>query len=289
MKVLITGADGQLGNSLCASVPAGIALVKTELADCDLSDQQAVAALLAKEQPDLIINTAAYTAVDKAEEEPELALQVNATAVATMANFCAANNARLIQISTDFVFDGRSDTPYPPTAATNPLSVYGQTKLEGEQAALDLCPNSCVVRSSWIYSEHGANFVKTMLRLGAERDELAVVSDQTGSPTYAANLAHMLWRLAAVDAPPRLLHWSDYGSVSWFEFAQKIFAEACELSLLAKAPEVHPTTAAEYGAPAPRPAYSVLDTSATTELLALEPTDWRTGLRSMLLKLRDKQ
>jgi dTDP-4-dehydrorhamnose reductase len=289
MKVLITGADGQLGNSLCASVPASIALAKTELADCNLSDQRAVAALLAKEQPDLIINTAAYTAVDKAEEEPELALQVNAAAVATMASFCAANNARLIQISTDFVFDGCSSTPYSPSAATNPLSVYGRTKLAGEQAALELCPNSCVVRSSWIYSEHGANFVKTMLRLGAERDELAVVSDQTGSPTYAANLAQMLWRLVALDASPRVLHWSDHGSVSWFGFAQTIFTEACELGLLANAPEVHPTTAADYAAPAPRPAYSVLDTRQATELLALEPADWRAGLRSMLVKLRDKQ
>ena len=294
MKVFLTGAAGQLGQCLVATLPAGIKLVCTDKQDCDFTDAAALTAALREAGPDIVINTAAFTAVDKAESEAALAQAVNADAVATIARYCEDNGARLIQISTDFVFDGALSQGYGPTDEPNPLNVYGRTKRGGEINALELCSRACIVRSSWIYSEYGTNFVKTMLRLAGERDMLRVVSDQAGSPTYGFNLARMLWRL--VDTyddvfaknPSRILHWSDFGYTSRFEFAQEIFATAERAHAIARRPHVDPILAADYGAPARRPSFSGLDTSATAELLGITPVEWPVALQTMLAN-RERQ
>ncbi len=285
MRILITGARGQLGSSLCETAPAGADIIATDVHNLDLLQTGALAAELDKHSPALIINAAAYTAVDKAESEPDLARAINATAVAAIAAWCTANDARLVHISTDFVFAGDNPEPRKPDDVTGPLSVYGKTKLAGEQAALQGCRQTRLIRTSWVYSEHGHNFVKTMLRLGAERDALTVVDDQVGSPTYARNLALAVWRLVEVWPDERVLHFSDAGEISWRGFAQAIFAEAVELGMLAKAPTVAPTSTKEYGAPAPRPAYSVMDTSLTAATLGIDMIPWRTALREMLRRL----
>ena len=288
MNVFLTGAAGQLGQCLLATVPANTNLVCTDKLDFDLTDAGALTAALDKAAPDIVINTAALTAVDKAESQAELAQAVNADAVATIARYCEQSRIRLIQISTDFVFDGKATNGYMPTDMPNPLNVYGRTKRGGEINALELCARACVVRSSWIYSEYGTNFVKTMLRLAGERDQLRVVSDQTGSPTYGFNLARMLWRLvdvydyALTNNPSRILHWSDYGYTSRFDFAQEIFAAALRGHAIARGPQVDPILAAEYGAPATRPSFSGLDTSTTAALLGIEPIEWPVALQSML-------
>ncbi len=285
MRILITGAAGQLGCSLQDTAPAGADIVATDVHNLDLTQTAALAAALDEHAPDVIINAAAYTAVDKAESEPELARVINADAVATLADWCRASGARLVHISTDFVFAGDNPQPRRPDDATGPLSVYGRTKLAGEQAALQGCRQTRIIRTSWVYSEHGHNFVKTMLRLGAERDALTVVDDQVGSPTYARNLARAVWQLVETWPDERLLHFSDAGEISWRGFAQAIFADAVELGLLAKAPTVAPISTKEYGAPAPRPAYSVMDTTLTTTVLGIETVPWRTALRDMLARL----
>lgn len=294
LNVFLTGAAGQLGQCLVATVPAGINLVCTDKLDCDLTDAAALTAALGKAMPDIVINTAAFTAVDKAESQAELAQAVNADAVATIARYCEANSVRLIQISTDFVFDGTTKLGYGPTDEPNPLNVYGRTKRGGEVNALELCERACVVRSSWIYSEFGTNFVKTMLRLADERDHLSVVSDQKGSPTYGFNLARMLWRLTELDDaallqnPSRILHWADHGYTSRFDFAQEIFATAVRTQAIARRPHVDPILAADYGAPAKRPSFSGLDTSATANLLGITPVEWPDALQAMLAN-RERQ
>lgn len=285
MRILITGADGQLGQSLQDTAPQGLELIATDVHNLDLCDGATLGAALRSHAPDVIINAAAYTAVDKAESEPELARAINSDAVSALASYCANTDCKLIHVSTDFVFAGDAAKPYLPDDQTHPASVYGKTKLAGEQAALNSHSDARVVRTSWVYSEHGNNFVKTMLRLAADRDRLTVVSDQTGSPTYARNLAAALWRLLQTWPENRMLHYSDAGETSWQGFAQAIFAEAAELGLISQIPEVAPISTSDYGAPAPRPAYSVLDTTLTRETLGITPPEWRTALREMLGRL----
>lgn len=285
MRILITGANGQLGNSLRDTAPEGAQLLLTDVGELDLSDRDAMLAGLAGYRPDTIINAAAYTAVDRAESEPQIAQRINATAVADIAEYCAANDCRLVQISTDFVFAGDQRTPLLPDDPTGPISVYGRSKLEGEEAARDIGELCRVLRTSWVYSEHGSNFVKTILRLGAERDELTVVDDQTGSPTYARNVASAVWRLISVWPREQTLHYADSGACTWRDFAEAIFTEAIAAGLARRSPRVTGISTSEYGAPAPRPAYSVLDTSRTAALLDLTPPPWRDGLRQMLSRL----
>lgn len=286
MKVFITGGTGQLGHALINTAPTGYSLILPTRDEFDLARPETLSAYLDKAQPDAVINPAAYTAVDKAEEERELAFTINQKAVQEMARYCRAAGIPLIQVSTDFVFAGDSDTPYQPDAQTAPAGVYGQSKLAGEQAALAEYPDAYIVRASWIYSEHGNNFVKTMLRLGADRDALTVVQDQAGTPTYARNLAKALWQLLETQPEQRLLHYSDAGQTTWYDFAQAIFEEAVGAGMLDKAPSVAPTTAAEYAAPAPRPAFSVLDCQDSCEAIGLSQVEWRAALRDMLAALK---
>jgi dTDP-4-dehydrorhamnose reductase len=289
VRVLVTGANGQLGYALQKTYPdtlgiyAAVELIPVTRAEFDLSQPQTLVALLDKYQPDAIINAAAYTAVDKAEADEELANTVNALAVAVIAKWCEAKKIPLIQVSTDFVFDGKQSSPYLPHDTVNPIGVYAKTKRAGELAALENCATGYVVRTGWVYCEQGANFVKTMLRLGAERESLGVVADQVGTPTYAIHLAQMIWQLLAVQPEQKIFHFSDAGVASWYDFAVAIFSFAHAEELLANIPKVKPILTNDYPTPAQRPAYSVLDKNLTWHLLNITPCHWQTALEKMLL------
>ena len=278
MKVLVTGAAGQVGKALIASAPEGWDVEGLTRTDCDLSDEGALETLLRARRPDLVINAAAYTAVDKAESEADLAYSINRDAVWIIASQLAASGGRLVQVSTDFVFDGRSSRPYLPGDHMHPLSVYGRSKAAGEEAA---GLNAIVCRTSWIYAPSGTNFVRTMLRLMKERDELRVVDDQVGSPTSAAGLAATLWALAD-KGRPGIYHHRDAGVASWYDFAVAIAEEALAIGLLERAPLILPIATTDYPTPAMRPHFSVLDDRDTRLLLADRPPHWRTALRTML-------
>ena len=277
-KALITGVSGQVGKALLAAAPEGWTCIGLDRAALDLTDTAAIARLFAAQQPDLVFNPAAYTAVDKAESEPELAFAVNAEAPAAFAKGLAETGGRLIQVSTDFVFDGKNGSAYRVDDARNPQSVYGRSKAAGEDV---LGGNTMVVRTSWVYAAGGANFVRTMLRLMRERDELRVVADQIGCPTWATGLARTLWGLALA-GQPGVYHHRDAGVASWYDFAVAIAEEAQALGLLAKIPRITPIATADYPTPAQRPAFSVLDVSATRALLGDEMVHWRQNLRVML-------
>lgn len=274
MKVLVTGAKGQLGRALAARVPAGIDCLALDRGGCDLADPAAIRTALATHKPDAVINAGAYTAVDRAESEAELARAVNATAVGVL----AAYGAPLVQVSTDFVFGGSQSTPYRPEDARDPLGVYGASKAAGEDGAGD---DACVVRTSWVYAAGGGNFVRTMLRLMRECDEVRVVADQIGAPTWASGLADTLWALLGKGARG-MFHHRDAGAASWYDFAVAIQEEALVLGLLSRAVPVIPIATADYPTPARRPAYSLLDDSGTRALLGDRPPHWRVNLRKML-------
>jgi len=277
-RVLVTGAAGQLGRALIAASPAQWQCRGLTRAELDLGDARAIERLIAAERPDLVINAAAYTAVDRAEAEPDLAMAINARAPGVLAGALRAYGGRLIQISTDYVFDGRSALPYLPGDPVNPQSVYGVTKAEGESAA---GPEAIILRTSWVYAAGGRNFVTTMLRLMQGREELNVVCDQIGAPSWAPEIARTVWQLAALDRPG-IYHHRDAGQASWHEFALAIAEEALALGLIERAPKVHPITSAQYPTAARRPAFSLLDDSATRALLGDGPAHWRDNLRRML-------
>ena len=283
MKTLVLGCNGQLGHSLADTAPKNVDIIGLDLPELDITDAAAVLEICRKTQPDVIINAAAYTAVDQAESEHALATSVNVTGPRNIAAASRETGARMIHISTDFVFDGAASTPYTPDAAANPLSVYGQTKRDGELAVLEETAGSAVViRTSWLYSKTGGNFVKTMLRLMGERDELSVVADQFGSPTWADSLAEAVWAFAAAPEHSGIFHWADAGKTSWQGFAMAIQEEALAAGLLEKAIPIHAITTEDYPTAATRPPYSVLDCSSTQEAINMQPTEWRDNLRQML-------
>ena len=278
MRVLITGANGQLGGALQRTAPSWADINAIDVDDCDLTDLSMLTARLVVEAPELIINAAAYTAVDKAETDEALARAINSDAVATMVEAMAGTGGRLVHVSTDFVFDGTSERAYLPDDARNPLSAYGRTKAEGED---HLRPADLLVRTAWVYEAGGANFVRTMIRLMKEREELGIVADQIGSPTWATGLARTIWGLAEKRASGTFHH-SDDGAISWYDFAVAIGEEAHALGLLKRVPVIRPLTTAEYPTPVRRPAFSLLDSSATRALLGDAPVPWRENLRLML-------
>jgi dTDP-4-dehydrorhamnose reductase len=288
-KAVVVGAGGQLGRELVRCADPALECIPMQRAQLDIGDQQAVVARLGELAPQVVINAAAYTAVDSAESEPEAAHRANADGPACLARACAQLGARLIHVSTDFVFDGESAHPYPVDAPTSPLGEYGRSKLAGELAVRRALPGALILRTGWVYSGFGNNFVKTMLRLMAEREELAVVSDQVGTPTWARGLAGALWAAAARPGLSGTYHWSDAGVCSWYDFAVAICEEACELGLLARAVKIRPIPAAEYPTPARRPAYSVLDKASSWQDLELEGVHWRVQLRAMLKELKELQ
>lgn len=282
-KILITGANGQLGWELQRTAPSGTTLFTTDVGDLDITSATAVQAFVEHTKPHVIINAAAYTAVDKAEQGQDAAFAVNADGAANLAKAAQQCNVRLVHISTDFVFDGKKSTPYLPADTPNPLSIYGASKLKGEQRVHEITQGGAlVIRTAWVYSSHGTNFVKTMLRLMREREHLGVVADQVGTPTWAYGLAKTIWRFVEKPEMRGVFHWTDAGIASWYDFAFAIQEEALQLGLLDKAIPIRPIPSSEYPTPATRPAYSVLDKASTWTSLDISPEHWRKALRSML-------
>lgn len=278
MRVLVLGSKGQLGRQLIASAPAHAVVVHHDIDTLDICDDAALRACVETSATDIIFNAAAYTNVDGAEAEEALAQKINAEAVGVLAAAAHDLSAKLVHVSTDYVFDGLSGRPYAPDAPTGPVSAYGRTKLAGEQAAGDA---ALIVRTAWVYSVTGGNFVRTMLRLFRERPEVRVVADQIGTPTYAPDLARALWTLAQHGATG-LYHYTDSGAASWYDFAVAIQEEALALGLLDKAVPIVPIPTSGYPTPAMRPHYSVLDSTKTSAVLGGPAPHWRANLRRML-------
>lgn len=290
MRVLITGAHGQVGHELMRLVPEGFEAIGMGSAELDIADAAQVAAVVERVQPQLIINAAAYTAVDKAESEPERAYAVNRDGVVYLAAAAERLGVPLLHISTDYVFAGDATTPYGEQDATAPTGVYGASKLAGELALVEGCSRYMILRTSWVFGVHGNNFVKTMLRLGRERDELSVVADQQGCPTSAASIARALWTLVQQYRDSGALQWGLYHysgmpACSWHGFAQEIFAQAHGLGMLPRVPAVHGISTAQYPTPAKRPSWSVMDCSRLQQAQQITPADWRYELRAVLLEL----
>jgi dTDP-4-dehydrorhamnose reductase len=280
MKVLILGAKGQLGRALFATAPAGVVLNGLDIDTIDIAEAEQVAAAFAAHAPDVVINCAAYTAVDMAEGEPDLAHRINAAAAGIVAAEAARTAARCVHISTDFVFDGTAHRPYPPEAEPKPLSIYGATKADGEAAVRAASPEALIVRTAWVYAAGGGNFVETMLRLMRGDGPVRVIADQVGTPTHATSLARTIWALIAAGATGTY-HATDAGVASWYDFAVAIRDEALALGMLDNAVEVIPIRTEDYPTPAMRPAYSVLDKSATWAITGT-PAHWRHELIKML-------
>jgi dTDP-4-dehydrorhamnose reductase len=286
MKVLITGASGQVGRGLLSTAPPGIAVLGSSHKDLDISDRDIVHRYVGAQLPTVIINAAAYTAVDRAESEAELARRVNGDGPRHLASAALEVGARLIHISTDFVFDGTACSPYRPDAATNPLSVYGRTKLAGEQAVLDVLPErSVVLRTAWVYAAEGNNFVRTMLRIMNANGSVRVIADQVGTPTAARALAETLWKIVARPEIRGIHHWTDAGVASWYDFAVAIAEEGAQLDLVPGNVVVTPIATVEYPTPARRPPYSVLDKTSLTSI-GFTPAHWRKRLRGVLLEMK---
>ena len=286
MRVLITGAAGQVGRALASAVPPGAQLVQLARGELDITKAHEVGQMVQRHAPDVIINAAAYTAVDRAEAEPQQALRANAEGPRHLAAAARQCGARLVHLSSDYVFDGMSCVPYAPTAPTNPLSVYGHTKLAGEQAVLELLPQRAVVlRTAWVYAATGRNFVHTMLRVMAANGAVRVVSDQFGTPTAAASVAAAVWELVATPEIVGVHHWTDAGVASWYDFAVAIAEEGAALGLLSGDVMVTPIATREYPTPARRPPFSVLDRSSL-HALGLAPIHWRKRLRTVLAEIR---
>lgn len=285
MKVLITGAEGQLGRALALSAPSNWTIAGLSRKQLDITDANAVSIVINNLQPELIINAAAYTAVDRAEQEPDLAQRINADAVAYLATAVQGTGGRLVHISTDFVFDGMGSRPYRPDDEPAPLSAYGRSKLEGERIALRY-PGNLIIRTAWVYGVLGVNFVKTMLRLMREEDQLRVVADQIGTPTYVNALARTTWDLARADAEG-IFHVTDAGVASWYDFAVAIQAEALHAGLLERAIPITPIASSDYPTPARRPFYGVLDKTKTWRLLGRPARHWRDELSLMITELRE--
>lgn len=282
MKALIVGANGQLGTTLVQTAPAVVDCNAVDLPECDITHGEAVAALIAAEQPDVVVNAAAYTAVDRAEEASAAAFAVNAAGARNLAVAAKRQGVRLIHVSTDYVFDGTACRPYPPQAPCRPIGVYGRSKREGEVHLLELIDDPVIVRTAWLYSPYGSNFVLTMLRLMRERDQIRVVSDQVGAPTWAMTLARAIWAIVQRPHLNGIYHWCDAGAASWYDFAVAIQEEALRIGHLKRAIPVHPIPTEAYPTAARRPSYSLLDCQAAWRDLGLEPLHWRVALRQML-------
>jgi dTDP-4-dehydrorhamnose reductase len=284
MKILVTGAHGQVGWELTRrGKNRGFAVEATDVEVFDITDARAVEEQVCVPGLALVINCAAYTAVDRAESEPELALAVNRDGPACLATACGKARIPLIHISTDYVFDGSKEGPYRETDPVAPLGVYGRSKAEGEREVRTRLPEHVILRTSWVYGIHGHNFVKTMLRLGQERQVLRVVDDQQGCPTNAADLAEIILAIAGkYDRKPwGTYHYSGKGVTTWHGFAEAIFAEARKYtSLLVE--RVEPIPTAQYPTPAKRPANSVLDCSLFTSTFGIEPRPWRESLAEVM-------
>ena len=282
-NILITGANGQLGNEMrvLSAENKEYTYFFTDVAELDICNAQAILDFVKANDINVIVNCAAYTAVDKAEESIELCTKLNADAVGYLAEAAEANGAEFIQISTDYVFDGTAHTPYQETEPTCPNSVYGHTKLAGEQNALTLCSRSMVIRTAWLYSTFGNNFVKTMIRLGKERDSLGVIFDQIGTPTYARDLARAIFAAIRQGVVPGVYHFSNEGVCSWYDFTKAIHRLAGITTC-----QVKPLHTEEYPTPAKRPHYSVLDKSKIKATFGIEVPYWEESLQECIAQLK---
>jgi len=293
-KILITGAGGQLGMDVMAALRAsGLSAIGYGREDLDITDKGAVLSAVKDAAPEVIINSAAYTKVDLAEKEVERAFAVNEKGARNVALASREAGAALIHISTDFVFDGLKTTAYKEDDRTDPLGVYGASKLAGEKAIQENCPEHIIIRTSWLYGVGGSNFVKTILRLAGQREVLKVVSDQRGTPTHTVDLAGVILRFAkrlgGSQPPPfGLYHYSNEGETNWCGFARAIVEEAAVLGMELKCQRVEPIPTTEYPTPAARPAYSVLDKTKIKTTLCQEVPHWRASLRDMLMDLLNK-
>ena len=281
-NVLITGANGQLGNEMRVLSEANkeYTYFFTDVAELDICNEQAVMDFVKANDINVIVNCAAYTAVDKAEENVELCTKLNADAVGYLAKAAEANGAEFVQISTDYVFDGTAHIPYQETEPTCPNSVYGSTKLAGEQNTLTLCSRSMVIRTAWLYSTFGNNFVKTMIRLGKERDTLGVIFDQVGTPTYARDLARAIFAAIRQGVVPGIYHFSNEGVCSWYDFTKAIHRIAGITDC-----KVNPLHTEEYPTPAKRPHYSVLDKTKIKNTYQIEIPYWEDSLKECISQM----
>ena len=281
-NVLITGSNGQLGNEMrvLSEENKEYTYFFTDVAELDICNEQAVMDFVKANDINVIVNCAAYTAVDKAEENVELCTKLNADAVGYLAKAAEANGAEFVQISTDYVFDGTAHIPYQETEPTCPNSIYGSTKLAGEQNALTLCSRSMVIRTAWLYSTFGNNFVKTMIRLGKERDTLGVIFDQIGTPTYARDLARAIFAAICKGVVPGVYHFSNEGVCSWYDFTKTIHRIAGITDC-----KVNPLHTEEYPTPAKRPHYSVLDKSKIKKTYGIEVPYWEDSLKECIAGL----
>ena len=281
-KILVTGANGQLGKELKQLEPAypQFDFIFLSREDMPIHHFEMVRHYFNVYNPQYLINCAAYTAVDRAEQEPDRAFQVNGEATGVLAAVCKEHHTRFIHISTDYVFDGTATAPYKADAPVNPQSVYGASKLEGERQAMTLNPDSIIIRTSWVYAEFGKNFVKTMLKLMSERESIGVVSDQTGSPTYAADLAEAILEIiASQEWHPGIYHYANEGVITWYDLAVAI------KELTGSACQVNPIPTSAYPTPAKRPAYSVLDTTRIRDTFGIRLKDWKESLKKCLARL----
>ena len=285
MKILVTGATGQLGSEVAAAYERlGHEVIATDRRTLDFMQPAQAAALIQSQQPDWVINCAAYTQVDKAESEPEAAFTVNRDTPGQLAQTVAGYGGRLLQVSTDFVFDGKQTRPYVEDDTPNPLGVYGRSKLEGEQAVLAALPTATLLRTAWVYGAHGHNFVKTMLRVAGEGKPLRVVSDQIGSPTWTTDIVTAMTALVDRQASG-VFHFTAAGETSWHGFASAILEEASRIGFDIKTDSVEPIPTTDYPTPATRPAYSVLNTDKIKPCLSAPVPGWRDSLKNMLQEL----
>ena len=283
MNILVTGANGQLGNEMQVRARENLqhTYFFTDVQELDICDEQAVYAYVSEHKIDIIVNCAAYTAVDKAEDNVELCDKLNNIAPGYLARAAQANGAAMIQVSTDYVFDGTAHIPYTEEEPTCPASVYGSTKLAGEQNVMDHCEKAMVIRTAWLYSIYGNNFVKTMIRLGQERDSLGVIFDQIGTPTYANDLAQAIFAAINKGVVRGIYHFSDEGVCSWYDFTIAIHRLAGIASC-----KVKPLHTADYPAKAPRPHYSVLDKTKIKDTFGIEIPHWEESLKRCINQLR---
>lgn len=282
MKILVTGAGGQLSTELqgLSTNYTDYELLLLTKQQMSITEEEEVSKIITDFKPGYVINCAAYTAVDKAESDKEKAFAINGTATGLLAKYSLINNCRFIHISTDYVFDGSASSPMKEDQPVKPLNVYGESKLLGEQLAVMENPESIIIRTSWVYSSYGSNFVKTMIRLMNEREHLNVVNDQYGSPTYAADLAEAIMQIITSGKwKPGIYHYSNKGIISWFDFATEIS------SIIKSNCKVNGISSDLYPTPAKRPNYSVLDTSKFTQTFGIEMKQWKESLRTCINKI----
>lgn len=284
MRVLVLGHSGQLARSLVATAPESVELLVCGRNELDLDVTEDIAPRLEQLAPEGIINASAYTAVDRAEQEADAAYRLNRDAVEQIGLAAVQMGCPLVHVSTDFVFDGKQSRPYQPQDQCQPLGVYGASKRAGELALQQVCPAAAIVRTAWVYRAGSANFMSTMLRLMAERDELGVVADQVGTPTSSDNLAEVLWR-ALEKRLSGVWHYTDAGAASWYDFASAIYHEAKLKGLISREVVIKPLGTEQYPTPAKRPSYSVLDSSALRAAVAWPAIHWQQALREQINQL----